>query len=170
MDLSDSRPGPPKGYFFPNSVVAGATPRRASQVPRPICQHAPSPITPESQAAAFTRCFTAGTGLHLSWTDGHSQKCNEAEMGSLSLRLTPSPHEASPDRVTPSHARSATCQTGNLQGELLSVRKIGQASPGAPGSQDKQDIFAFPEKRQKASSLFEGKFCYYERSLNLRTV
>ena len=60
-------------------------------------------------------------------------KFNEAESGSLALRLAPSPHEASPDRVTPSRARSATCQTGNFQGELLSAHKIGQASPGAPG-------------------------------------
>ncbi|MGD8769080.1 MAG: hypothetical protein PVJ06_03455 [Desulfobacterales bacterium] len=60
-------------------------------------------------------------------------KYNEAETGSLALRLALSPHEASPDRVTPSHARSATCQTDNLQGELLSVHKIDQALPGAPG-------------------------------------
>jgi hypothetical protein len=61
------------------------------------------------------------------------KKFNEAETGSLTLRLTLSPHEASPDRVAPSHARSATCQTDNLQGELLSVHKIDQALPGAPG-------------------------------------
>ena len=58
---------------------------------------------------------------------------NEAETGSLALQLALSPHEASPDRVTPPHARSATCQTDNLQGELLSVHKIDQALPGAPG-------------------------------------
>jgi len=63
-----------------------------------------------------------------------STKFNEAETGSLALRLALSPHEASPDRVTPSHARSATCQTDNLQGELLSVHKTDQAWPGAPGS------------------------------------
>ena len=61
-------------------------------------------------------------------------KFNEAETGSLALRLALSPLEASPDRVTPSHARSATCQTDNLQGELLSVHKIDQAWPGTPGS------------------------------------
>ena len=61
------------------------------------------------------------------------KKFNEAETGSLALRLALSPIEASPDRVTPSHARSATCQTDNLQGELLSVHKIDQAWPGAPG-------------------------------------
>jgi len=62
------------GYFFPKDVVAGATPCRASQVPRSICQHAPSPITPESPTVAYARYFTAGTGLHLSCTDGHSHK------------------------------------------------------------------------------------------------
>jgi len=36
-------------------------------------------------------------------------KFNEAETGSLALRLALLPHEASPDRVAPSHARSATC-------------------------------------------------------------
>ena len=61
------------------------------------------------------------------------EKFNEAEVGSLALRLALSPLKASPDRVTPSHARSATCQAGNLQGELLSVHKIDQAWPGAPG-------------------------------------
>ena len=58
---------------------------------------------------------------------------NEAEPGSLSLRLTHSRREASPDRVNPSRARSATCQTGNLQGKLLTVYQIDQALPGAPG-------------------------------------
>jgi len=74
MGLSDSRPGPPKGYVFPNGVAAGATACRVSQVPWSICQHAPSPITPESPTTAHVRCFTAGTGLHLSWTDGRSHK------------------------------------------------------------------------------------------------
>ena len=58
MGLSDSRPGPPMGYFFPKDVGAGATPCRASQVPRSICQHAPSPITPGSPTAAYARYFT----------------------------------------------------------------------------------------------------------------
>jgi len=30
------------------------------------------------------------------------------------------------------------------------------------GLQDKKDIFAFPEERQKASSLFEGKLSLIE--------
>jgi len=36
-------------------------------------------------------------------------------------------------KVAPSHARSATCQTDNFQDELLSVHKIDQALPDAPG-------------------------------------
>jgi hypothetical protein len=70
-------------------------------------------------------------------------KFNEAEVGSLALRLALSPLKASPDRVTPSHARSATCQTGNLQGELLSVHKIDQAWPGAPGFTGLTGLFWF---------------------------
>jgi hypothetical protein len=70
-------------------------------------------------------------------------KFNEAETGSLALRLALLPHEASPDRVTPSHARSATCQTDNLQGELLSVHKIDQAWPGAPGFTGSSGFFLF---------------------------
>lgn len=47
---------------------------------------------------------------------------NEAESGSLSLRLASSPPEASPEWITPTHARLATCQTGNLHGGHLSIR------------------------------------------------
>ena len=72
-------------------------------------------------------------GFSISGSLAAPNRCNEAESGSLALRLALSPLKASPDRVTPSHARSATCQTGNLQGELLSVHKIDQAWPGAPG-------------------------------------
>jgi hypothetical protein len=46
---------------------------------------------------------------------------NEAEMSSLTLRLTSSPQQGSARRITPTHACRATCRTGNLQGELLSV-------------------------------------------------
>ena len=46
---------------------------------------------------------------------------HEAEMSSLPLRLTSSPSQGFARRITPSHAHRATCRTGNLQGELLSV-------------------------------------------------
>jgi len=57
---------------------------------------------------------------------------NEAEMSSLALRLTSSPQQGFARRIAPPRAYRATCRTGNLQGELLSVHKIGQAYPGAP--------------------------------------
>ena len=61
---------------------------------------------------------------------------NEAETVLLALRLTGSPLRASSERVTPLHARLATCQMGNLHGEFLSSHKISQASPGAPDYAD----------------------------------
>ena len=57
---------------------------------------------------------------------------NEAESSSLALRLTSSPLQGFVSRITPAHACRATCRTGNLQGELLSVHKISQAYPGTP--------------------------------------
>jgi hypothetical protein len=64
---------------------------------------------------------------------GHLRLPNEAEMSSLTLRLTSSPRQGSATKIAPTHACRATCRTGNLQGELLSVHKIGQACPGATG-------------------------------------
>ena len=61
---------------------------------------------------------------------GHLRLPNEAEMSSLTLRLTSSPQQGSASAIAPTRACRATCRTGNLQGELLSVHKIGQACPG----------------------------------------
>ena len=72
-------------------------PRRVSQVPRSICLHAPSPPTPASPATACAHCFIAGIRLHHSWADWPLAGLrNEAESGSLALRLADSPPEASP--------------------------------------------------------------------------
>ncbi len=106
--------GPPRFLDQSVSTRRPLSPRRAQQL------HTPVTSLP---ALGFTY---PGRMATLS-------KFNEAETDSLALRLAPSPHEASPDRVTPSHARSATCQTDNFQGEHFSVHKIGQALPGAPG-------------------------------------
>ncbi len=69
---------------------------RVSQVPRPICRRAPSPPTPESPATASARCFVAGAGFSRFGSLATLAERNEAESGSLALRLTPSPREASP--------------------------------------------------------------------------
>ena len=76
--------------FSPGSAEEESSPCRASQVPRPICRCAPSPTTPESPTTASACCFIAGSRLHHLWKAGHSQLRNEAESGSLALRLTPS--------------------------------------------------------------------------------
>ena len=70
--------------------------RRVSQVPRPFCPRALSPFTPEGPIGARTRCFPIDGRLqHLRQT-GHLHLCNEADSGSLALRLAGSPPEASP--------------------------------------------------------------------------
>ena len=88
------------GYLFPISVDTPAHPAEksldwASQVPRLICRCPLSPITPGRPVAAYTCCFATDSRLHLLRKDGHDHLCNEAESGSLTLRLTPSPHRAS---------------------------------------------------------------------------
>ena len=57
---------------------------------------------------------------HLRQVD-RSQLCNEADLGSLALRLASLSHEASPGRITPPCARLTTYVTSNSYGELLSV-------------------------------------------------
>ena len=86
-----------KVMFSPSALAASPPPpRRVSQVPRPICLHAPSPLTPASPAAARAHCFTAGLRLHHSLADWPlASWCNEAETGSLALRLADSPPKAS---------------------------------------------------------------------------
>src|SRR5208283_3944339 len=51
---------------------------------------------------------------------------------SLALRLTSSPRQGFARGIAPPGACRATCRTGNLQGELLSVHQISQAYPGTP--------------------------------------
>jgi hypothetical protein len=99
MGLSDSRLGPPTVIVFPLAVAAcrHAAPRRVSQVPRLICPCALPPLTPGSPATAFTPCFIAGVRLHPYQADCPLPSRNEAETGSLALRLAGSPFEASPN-------------------------------------------------------------------------
>ena len=91
-----------------------------SQVPRLICRCPLSPTTPESPTAARARCFTVGIRLRHIRKHGHSQLRHEAESGSLTLRLTPSPHGAStagsprhpPDRL---HGERAITKVSTFQ-------------------------------------------------------
>ncbi len=88
---------PDIGYLFPIPVdpPAGESLDWASQVPRLICRCPLSPITPGRPMAANACCFTTGSRLRPIRKDSHDHLRNEAESGSLTLRLTPSPHRAS---------------------------------------------------------------------------
>ena len=94
------------GYVFPPPVVTAPHPwvgtlGWVSQVPRSICRHPPSSTTPGSPAAARARCFAAGCRLRPFRKVGHSQLLgfNEAESGSLALRLTSPRSQASTGRL-----------------------------------------------------------------------
>ena len=158
MGLSDSRPRPPRGYVFPQGVVAGATPRRASQVPRPICQHAPPPLTPESSPGAHARCFTDDTGLHHSWKDGHSHQFNEAESGSLTLRLALSPPSRLRQVGLPRpaldglHVKRAIYMANTFQ--FARLTRLGLAH------QDIQDERDFKIKNMSLSTILFPSFCF----------
>src|ERR1035438_7677533 len=82
---------------------------------------------------------------------------NEAEMSSLPLRLTSSPRQGFVSKIAPTPAHRATCRTGNLQGELLSVHSISQACPGAP-----EEFLS--EKNNSSLRRFEGHL--WEKLLN----
>jgi len=54
-----------------------------------------------------------------------SHKFNEADLGSLALRLAFSlPRSFAPDRVTPSRDRAATCQTDNYMVSTFQLTKL----------------------------------------------
>src|ERR1035441_1342460 len=87
--------------------------------------------------AANTRCFTTDSRFVISGRLLTFRLRNEAESGPLALRLACSPHKFPPDGLLHPTLASATCRTGNLHGELLSVHKISQAYPGAPETRRK---------------------------------
>src|SRR6185312_15110206 len=93
MGLSDSRSGPLAVMRFRLRAlhVSMPLPDRVSQVPRLICPCALSPLTPGSPATAFTHCFIADVWLHPYPADCPLPLRNEAETGSLALRLAGSP-------------------------------------------------------------------------------
>jgi len=87
MGPADSRPEPFRRLLIPAGRWARGPLRRASQVPRSICRRPPSSTTPVHPAVAYARCFTAGARLHPIGKVGRSHLRNEAESGSLALRL-----------------------------------------------------------------------------------
>ncbi len=96
-------------------------PRRGvSQVPWLVCRRPPPPTTPGSPTAASAHSYAVDSRLRHLWQVGHSQQRNEAESGSLALRLAPSSHGASatgsprqaPDRL---HGERAITKISSFQ-------------------------------------------------------
>ena len=80
------------------------SPRRARPVLVPVATRSMSGFTQSGRLATLSLC-------------------NEAETGSLLAARTFASRGFAP-RITPTHARSATCRTGNSHGKLLSAHKI----------------------------------------------
>jgi len=99
---------------------------------RRVFRYPPSSTTPGSRTAAHAHCFAVRAGFALYGRLAAPSLHHEAESGSLTLRLTASPSEASSQRVAPCNARSATWPTSNYHGQYLSTDKTRQASPDAP--------------------------------------
>ena len=97
-----------------------------------VCRYPPSSTTPGSRTAACAHSFAARAGFALYGRLATPSKHNEAESGSLALRLTASPSGASSRRVAPRNARSATWPTSSYHGQFLSTNKTRQAGPDAP--------------------------------------
>src|SRR5207244_1878776 len=78
------------GYVFPHAVWPRTAGRsgRVSQVPGLIVRRTPSPTTPESPTVAHTRFFTVDAGFTKVGRLTALTLRNEAETGSLALRLT----------------------------------------------------------------------------------
>jgi len=82
---------------------------RVSQVSRPIFACALSPSTPESPMVCVVRCSPSVAGFIVSERLAAFNLPNEAVVGSLSLRLTRSPSEASHGQLPESRVPSANC-------------------------------------------------------------
>jgi len=102
MTPSDSRTDPMTVMDSHHELMLEASPERVSQVPRRICRRPPPPTTPEELTAASARGFTVNAGFTLSGRLALPTLRNEAETGSLALRLASSlpkaPNGKSPRR------------------------------------------------------------------------
>jgi hypothetical protein len=91
----------PAAYSFAACLVASPQPvARVSQPAQPNFPCALSPLTPESSGIALKRLFTPDDWLQPFWKSGRSHLWfNEADSGSLALRLTGLFHGASTQRL-----------------------------------------------------------------------
>jgi len=95
MSLSDSRPEPPSGYVFPHEVGLF----RSAGSPRFLGRsfHARCPLSPRQVRRLLAPIASPSiAGFRILGRLATHSLCNEAEPGSLALRLACSPREASP--------------------------------------------------------------------------
>jgi hypothetical protein len=131
MNPADSRPGPDRRLCFParrwtevlpvgsprfpTGLSARATPNHPGERDRCLCPLLPCrwQASPPSGGLAALNSLTRPNRVQL------------LAARTFALRgFAP--------RITPTHARSATCRMGNLHDKLLSACETCQASPGAP--------------------------------------
>ena len=98
MSLSDSRPGPFPRLFLPSG--RWRSDRHLAGSPRFLDRsiHARCPLSPrKAQRLHLPITSSSVAGFITLWRTGHFHPwCNEAESGSLALRLACLPYEASP--------------------------------------------------------------------------
>ena len=139
MSPSDSRPEPLTELCIPRRRCGFPAPRRASQVPRPSFRCAPSPITPESPAAAFIRSFTAGAGFIQSGRLATLISVTRPERVHLRCGSHLCPGGASHQSDYSDLRPLGYMSTDHSHGGHLSAHKFGQACPGAPDFADGAD-------------------------------
>jgi hypothetical protein len=118
MGLSDSRQGPTAGYLFPSAVFAPRGP------PRFLCRsfHARCPLPPRRARRLLLPVASPPVpGFIILGQTGHSHPLrHEAEFGFACAAARVFASQGFASGITPTHACSATCRTGNLQDILLS--------------------------------------------------
>src|SRR5262249_49553757 len=125
-----------------------------SQVPRLIFARALSPPTPESPSSALTRCFPDDARLRLIRQLGRFLGVTRPKMSSLALRLTRSPCEAPHAPLLDTHARLATCQTGNYRVGTFHPTRSARLSLA-------HRIFADKSKEDRRQSALSASSAFY---------
>ncbi len=129
--LSDSRRWPPPKLLIPLAACRLARHQGGSPKFPTVLSACAAPYHPGEPRRCPRSFLPAGCRLRPSLRVGRSHLSNEAETGSLALRLTHSPPQAPAPELLPLTAGSATCSTINLHGRFLSFCENSQAYLGA---------------------------------------
>jgi hypothetical protein len=104
-----------------------------------ICRRPLSPLTPGSPSAARARCFTDGVRFRPFWKVDHYHWFNEAEMGSLTLRLTSSPSRASTARLPAPPPSRLHGERASAMGSTFQLTRSTRLRPGAPEGNEENE-------------------------------